>query len=48
VRASGACPANLALFDMTEADLIPECKGLMRAATMLQNIMPDECRLLTY
>jgi predicted peroxiredoxin len=24
-----ACPANLELFDMTEADLIPECSGLM-------------------
>ena len=30
-----ACPANLDLFDMTEQDLIPECKGLMGAAAML-------------
>jgi len=36
-----ACPANLDLFDMTEQDLIPECKGLMGAAAMLQNIMSD-------
>jgi predicted peroxiredoxin len=43
-----ACPANLALFDMTEADLIPECKGLMGAATMLQSVMSDDCRVLTY
>jgi uncharacterized protein len=43
-----ACPANLALFDMTEADLIPECKGLMGAAAMLQNVMSDDCRVLTY
>jgi uncharacterized protein len=43
-----ACPANLALFDMTEADLIPECKGLMGAAAMLQNVMSDDTRVLTY
>ena len=43
-----ACPANLDLFDMTEADLIPECKGLMGAAAMLQNIMSDDYRVLTY
>lgn len=43
-----ACPANLDLLDMTEADLIPECKGLMGAATMLQGIMSDDCRVLTY
>src|SRR5690349_12532062 len=24
-----ACPANLELYDMTEADLIPECSGMM-------------------
>jgi predicted peroxiredoxin len=27
-----ACPANLDLFDMTAADLIPECDGLLGAA----------------
>ena len=43
-----ACPANLELFDMTQADLIPECNGLMGAATMLQNIMSDDYRVLTY
>ena len=43
-----ACPANLELFDMTEADLIPECKGLMGAAAMMQNVMSDEYRVLTY
>ena len=31
-----ACPANLELFDMIEADLIPESNGLMGAATMLR------------
>ena len=43
-----ACPANLELFDMTVADLIPECSGLMGAATMLERIMSDDTRVLTY
>jgi predicted peroxiredoxin len=43
-----ACPANLELFDMTEADLIPECSGLMGASVMLQNVMSDDHRVLTY
>lgn len=43
-----ACPANLDLFNMTEADLIPECSGLLGAAKMLQDIMSDEYRVLTY
>jgi predicted peroxiredoxin len=43
-----ACPANLDLFDISEEDLIPECKGLMGAATMIQDIMDGECRVLTY
>jgi uncharacterized protein len=43
-----ACPANLDLFDITEADLIPECNGMMGAATMIQGIMDGECRVLTY
>jgi len=43
-----ACPANLELFDMTEVDLIPECSGLMGAAAMLQKIMSDDYRVLTY
>jgi predicted peroxiredoxin len=43
-----ACPANLDLFDRTENDLIPECKGLMGAATMIQGIMDGECRVLTF
>lgn len=43
-----ACPANLELYDMTEADLIPECSGMMGAAAMIQDIMDGECRVLTY
>jgi len=43
-----ACPANLELFDKAESDLIPECKGLMGAAAMIQGIMDGECRVLTF
>ena len=43
-----ACPANLELFDKSEADLIPECAGLMGAAAMIQDIMDGECRVLTF
>lgn len=43
-----ACPANLDLYDISEADLIPECSGMMGAAAMIQDIMDGECRVLTY
>jgi uncharacterized protein len=43
-----ACPANLALFDRTEGDLIPECRGVMGAAAMIQDIMDGACRVLTF
>jgi predicted peroxiredoxin len=43
-----ACPANLELFDKSEADLIPECNGLMGAAAMIQDIMDGECKVLTF
>jgi len=43
-----ACPANLELFDKPESDLIPECKGLMGAAAMIQDIMDGDCRVLTF
>ena len=43
-----ACPANLDLFDVTEADLISECQGMMGAATMIKGVMDGEYRVLTY
>jgi predicted peroxiredoxin len=43
-----ACPANLELFGKTEADLIPECNGVMGAAAMIQDVMGDDCRVLTF
>jgi predicted peroxiredoxin len=36
------------LFDLDENDLIPECRGMMGAAAMIQDIMEGECRVLTY
>ena len=43
-----ACPANLDLFDKSEADLIPECSGVMGAAAMIQDIMDGDGRVLTF
>lgn len=43
-----ACPANLDLFDRSETDLIPECTGMMGAATMIQDLMDGDCRVLTF
>ena len=43
-----ACPANLELFDKDEADLIEECSGMMGAAAVIQTIMDDDCRVLTF
>jgi len=43
-----ACPANLDLFDMTEADLIPECQGFIGAAALVGKVMEDDCRVLSY
>lgn len=43
-----ACPANLELFDKSEADLIPECSGVMGAAAMIQDVMDGDGRVLTF
>jgi len=43
------CSPNLDLFDMTEADLIPECAGIVGGAYVIEEIMEnDETRVLTY
>jgi predicted peroxiredoxin len=42
------CPTNLENLDMTADDLIPECQGMMGAATMIKRIMDGDCRTLTY
>ncbi|MFI4986046.1 MAG: DsrE/DsrF/DrsH-like family protein [Alphaproteobacteria bacterium] len=43
-----ACSGNLELFDMTEADLIPECSGLVGSAYLIDKVMSDDYRVLTY
>jgi predicted peroxiredoxin len=43
-----ACPANLELFGMSEADLVPECSGVMGAAAMIQSVMDGECCVLSF
>lgn len=43
-----ACPANMGLSGTGAEDLIPECNGLMGAAAMIQGIMDDNVRVLTY
>jgi predicted peroxiredoxin len=43
-----ACPANLELLDRSESDLIPECKGLLGAAAVIQDVMGGDCRVLTF
>ena len=43
------CSPNLDLFDMTEADLIPECAGIVGGAYVIEEIMEnDDTRVLTY
>ena len=43
------CSPNLDLFSMTEADLIPECAGIVGGAKVIEEVMEDdEARVLTY
>ncbi|MGB1883934.1 MAG: DsrE/DsrF/DrsH-like family protein [Gammaproteobacteria bacterium] len=42
------CSPNLDLFDMTEDDLIPECEGIVGGAHLIEAVMEDDCRVLTY
>jgi predicted peroxiredoxin len=43
------CSPNLDLFQMTEADLIPECAGIVGGAKVMEEVMEnDEARVLTY
>lgn len=43
-----ACPANLGLSGTGTEELIAECDGLMGAVAMIQAIMDDDVRVLTY
>ncbi len=42
------CSPNLDLFDMTEKDLIPECEGIVGGAYLVEEIMEEDCKVLTY
>lgn len=42
------CSPNLELFDMSEADLIPECSGVVGGAYLIEHVMDDDYRVLTY
>ncbi len=43
------CSPNLDLFDMSEADLIPECAGIVGGAHVIEAVMEDDdTRVLTY
>jgi uncharacterized protein len=43
-----ACSGNLDLFDMRREELIPECAGMVGAAYIVQQVMEDDVRVMTY
>ncbi len=42
------CSPNLDLFEMKESDLIPECSGIVGGAHLIEAVMEDDCKVLTY
>ena len=42
------CSPNLDLFDMSKDDLIPECEGIVGGAHLIEEIMEEDCKVLTY
>ena len=42
------CSPNLDLFDMSEDDLIPECEGIVGGAHLIEKVMDDDTKVLTY
>lgn len=42
------CSPNLELFDMTKEDLIPECEGIVGGAFLVEEVMEEDCKVLTY
>jgi uncharacterized protein len=43
-----SCSPNLDLFDMTPEDLIPECEGMVGGAHLIEQVMEEDCKVLTY
>lgn len=42
------CSPNLDLFDMTKDDLIPECDGIVGGAHLIEEVMEEDCKVMTY
>jgi predicted peroxiredoxin len=42
------CSPNLDLFDMKKEDLIPECTGIIGGARLIEQVMEEDCKVLTY
>lgn len=42
------CSPNLDLFDMTKEDLIPECAGIIGGAYLIEAVMEEDCKVMTY
>ncbi|MEX2482479.1 MAG: DsrE/DsrF/DrsH-like family protein [Gammaproteobacteria bacterium] len=42
------CSPNLDLFDMTSEDLIEECAGIVGGAYLIEAVMDDDYKVLTY
>ena len=42
------CSPNLDLFDMTVEDLIPECAGVVGGAHLIEAVMEEDCKVLSY
>lgn len=43
-----SCSPNLDLFDMTQEELIPECSGVVGGAYLVEQVMEEDCKVLTY
>lgn len=42
------CSPNLDLFDMKKEDMIPESEGIVGGAYLIEQIMEDDVKVLTY
>jgi predicted peroxiredoxin len=42
------CSPNLDLFDMSQDDLIPECEGIVGGAHLIEQVMEEDVRVMTY
>ena len=42
------CSPNLDLFNINEGDLNPECSGVIGGARLIEEVMEEDCKVLTY